>query len=41
MSDYKPVEPVTFATDMILAIQGLVFGSMLKFNKNIKRIYHP
>ena len=31
MSDYKPVEPVTFATDMILAIQGLIFGFILLY----------
>jgi hypothetical protein len=43
MSDYKPIEPVTFATDMILAIQGLVFGSMLLYfylkNKDKRSLY--
>lgn len=34
MSDYKPIEPVTFATDMILAIQGLVFGIILLYYWN-------
>ena len=43
MSDYKPVEPVTFATDMLLAILGLVFGSILLYyylkNEDRRKLY--
>jgi len=30
-SDYKPSEPVTIVTDLILAIQGFLFSLILYF----------